>query len=264
MKESLWSGKTIVITGSSSGIGEAILNKLLMIPCKIFALDIQPQEITQEKKAEVFFIQTDISSESSVNSASKKILSNSKQIDVLFNNAGITTHGRFDESKISVFKKTFDINFFGSVHLTLNLIESIKKAKGAIITTSTVSGLYGVPGRSAYSSSKSALHAVFESLRIELSEYGVRSIIFCPPYTKTNLRTSGLTSDGKKLNEAQYAGKILTPEEVALAMINAVENPSSRLVTMDKSGFFVKVMRLLSPSLLEKVMFKKLYKDFHH
>jgi short-subunit dehydrogenase len=133
-----------------------------------------------------------------------------------------------------------------------------------MIVTSTVSGLYGVPARAAYSSSKSALHAVFESIRIELSEIGVRSIIFCPPYTKTNLRTSGLTGSGEKLNDKQHGGKLLTPDQVANAMLAAVENKNSRLVTMDTSGFFVKVLRLFAPAILERKMFKKLYNDFHH
>ena len=263
MNQNFWKNKTIIITGTSSGIGEAILKELSEIDCSIFALDRSPKEV-QNTKAKIYSLNCDISSDSDIEKAAKEILSKSETVDVLFNNAGITIHGRFDETKIDVFRKSFGINFFGTVNLTLHLIEAIKKAKGTIITTSTVSGLYGVPGRSVYSSSKSALHAVFESLRIELSEFGVRSILFCPPYTKTNLRTSGLTASGEKLNEAQYQGKILTPEEVAKAMLNAVEDKNSRLVTMDKSGFFVKVLRLFAPAFLEKVMFKKLYKDFHH
>jgi short-subunit dehydrogenase len=263
MNQSFWKNKKIVITGTSSGIGEAVLNSLSEIDCTIFALDRTPKK-SESKKAIIHEIKCDISSDEEIANATKEILSKTDSVDVLFNNAGITIHGRFDETKIDVFRKSFGINFFGTVNLTLHLIEAIKKAKGAILTTSTVSGLYGVPGRSVYSSSKSALHAVFESLRIELSEFGVRSILFCPPYTKTNLRTSGLTASGEKLNEAQYQGKILTPEEVAKAMLNAVENKNSRLVTMDKSGFFVKLLRLFAPAFLERVMFKKLYKDFHH
>jgi short-subunit dehydrogenase len=154
------------------------------------------------------------------------------------------------------------VNFFGNVHLTLELIEALKKARGMVMVTSTVSGLYGIPGRSAYSSSKAALHAVYESLRVELSDYGVRSIIFCPPYTRTALRTSGLDAQGNQLNEEQASGKIKTPEEVAIEMVAAAEDPNSRLVIIDKSGFFVKWMRNLAPAFLEKVLRKKLHHDF--
>ena len=264
MNKNFWQNKTIVITGTSSGIGEAILVALKDIPCTIFALDREPKQIQTPHTAEIIPIKCDISLDSDILNVQKQISTKTDKVDVLFNNAGITTHGRFDETDISVFRKTFDINFFGTINLTSKLIEHIKRAKGAMIVTSTVSGLYGVPARAAYSSSKSALHAVFESIRIELSEFGVRSIIFCPPYTKTNLRTSGLTGSGEKLNDKQYSGKLLTPDQVANAMIAAVENPKSRLVTMDPSGFFVKVLRLFAPAFLEKKMFEKLYDDFHH
>ncbi|MCK6380825.1 MAG: SDR family oxidoreductase [Leptospiraceae bacterium] len=262
MKLDFWKNKTILITGASSGIGLALANELSKIPCKIFAV-AKDLPVVSKGMAEIVPVQCDISSDKDLKKLQKKVFSNTENLDVLFNNAGITTHGRFDETKIEVFRKTFDINFFGTVHLTMLLLPLIKAAKGVIITTSTVSGLYGIPGRSAYSSSKSALHAVFESLRIELMEEKVRSILFCPPYTKTNLRTSGLDAKGNTLDESQHHGKIKTPEEVAQAMLQAVENPRSRLVTMDKSGNFVKWMRLFAPAKLEKILFKKLYKDFH-
>jgi short-subunit dehydrogenase len=264
MNANFWENKIIVITGTSSGIGEAILTALKDIPCTIFALDRNPKNLDSSHKANIIPLKCDISLDSDIIEVQKQILAKTDKVDVLFNNAGITTHGRFDETDISVFRKTFDINFFGTVNLTSKLIEPIKRAKGVMIVTSTVSGLYGVPARAAYSSSKSALHAVFESIRIELSELGVRSIIFCPPYTKTNLRTSGLTGSGEKLNDKQHDGKLLTPDQVANAMLAAVENKNSRLVTMDSSGFFVKVLRLFAPALLERKMFKKLYNDFHH
>ena len=260
---SFWQGKNIVITGASSGIGKAILFLLKDIPCRIFTLNRQTPPLTFTHKAEITQISCDISQEEQVVDAVAALKGQMKTLDVLFNNAGITAHGRFDQMDFAVFHRTFATNFFGTVYLTRLLIEEIKAAQGTIITTSTVSGLYGIPGRSVYSSSKAALHAVFESLRIELQENGVHSIVFCPPYTKTNLRTSGLDADGKVLNEAQHAGKIKTPEEVALAMLAAVQNPKSRLVIMDKSGFFVKWLRNLAPAFLEKVLHKKLYKDFH-
>lgn len=262
MNQNLWQNKNIVITGASSGIGAALLNALSGIPCRIFTLDRNPKQ-SMRANAEIIPILCDITKDSELKSASEKILSKTDRIDYLFNNAGITAHGRFDKTDISVFRKTFEVNFFGNIHLTLLLVDALKKASGMVMVTSTVSGMYGIPGRAAYSSSKAALHAVYESLRIELSEYGVRSIIFCPPYTRTALRTSGLDASGNTLHEEQAKGKIKTPEEVANSMIEAAENPKSRLVIIDKSGFFVKWMRVIAPSILERILFKKLYHDFH-
>ncbi|MGJ4748037.1 SDR family oxidoreductase [Leptospira sp. SA-E8] len=270
MQTDLWKGKTIVITGGSSGIGEALLESLSQIPCKLINLSRSEPELVrkiskkkEKRPAEIFHIQADLSSEKEINKAVAKLAKLTDGIDVLFNNAGITAHSRFDQTQIEAFRKAFDVNFFGPVFLTMRLLPFLKKNKGAVMVTSTVSGLYGVPARSAYSSSKSALHAVMESARIELSEEGLRFIIFCPPYTKTNLRSNGIDGDGQKLGESHYSGKSKTPQEVAEKMIRSIEDPNSRLVVMDKSGFFMKWMRNISPSFLEKVLYKKLYKDFH-
>ncbi|EMJ90702.1 KR domain protein [Leptospira alstonii serovar Pingchang str. 80-412] len=267
MNPSFWTGKTIVVTGGSSGIGEAILGILSKLDCKLINLSRTQPELLNRKKdliADLVHIPTDLSSEKEIDKAVKKISKDYRSIDVLFANAGITTHSRFDGTQIQTFRKTFDINFFGPIYLIQRLLPQIKLSRGCVIATSTVSGLYGIPGRSAYSSSKSALHAVLEAARIELSEEGLSFIIFCPPYTKTKLRKSGLDGDGNVLNEGQYpSSKIKSPDEVALKMIDSVEDPESRLVIMDSSGFFLKWLRNIAPAFLERTLFKKLYKDFH-
>lgn len=270
MRIDAWKGKTIVLTGGSSGIGAALLEVLSHVPCRLINLSRSEPELIkkvakgkEKRAAELHHIQVDLSSEKEINKAVSKLTKFADGVDVLFNNAGVTAHSRFDQTQIEAFRKAFEINFFGPVFLTHRLLPYIKRKKGVVMVTSTVSGLYGIPARSAYSSSKSALHAVMEAARIELSEEGLRFIIFCPPYTKTNLRANGIDGDGNRLDESHYSGKSKTPEEVANKMIQAVENPNSRLVVMDKSGLFLKWMRNISPSFLEKVLFKKLYKDFH-
>lgn len=291
MNSNFWKGKTVLITGASSGIGEAIFHRLDGIASTIYLLSRNPK-ITQTKKtkdskqditsaiknkneqehgsengqvkSELISIACDLSKSDQVEKALKSILkSNPSGIDVIFNNAGITAHGRFESTKMDVFRQTFETNFFGPIRLIQGLVPELVKVKGVVISTSTVSALYGVPGRAAYSSSKSAVHAAMESFRIEMSEQDVRSILVCVPYTKTKLRQSGLDADGSILQEEQASGKIKTAYEVALSILEAVENPKSKLVTIDKSGFAMKLLRLISPNTLERIMFKKLYKDFH-
>ncbi|MEM7181344.1 MAG: SDR family NAD(P)-dependent oxidoreductase, partial [Spirochaetota bacterium] len=152
MKDRLfWQGKNIVITGASSGIGKAILLLLKDIDCNIYTLNRQTLPLTFPHTAKITQISCDISQEEQIQAAVASIQKDFKILDVLFNNAGITAHGRFDRMDFSVFHSTFAINFFGTVYLTKLLIEEIKAAQGTIITTSTVSGLYGIPGRSVYS-----------------------------------------------------------------------------------------------------------------
>ncbi|WCL47726.1 SDR family NAD(P)-dependent oxidoreductase [Leptospira sp. GIMC2001] len=265
MRIDYWKGKTVIITGASSGIGEAIYHRLDGVVSKIYLVSRKPGKLLSNSSTSTIIpIVCDLSKQDDVEKVISKVskLEKNSGIDVLFNNAGITAHGRFDSTEMSVFRKTFETNFFGPLRLAQGLMPLILYKKGAVVSTSTVSGLYGVPGRAAYSSSKAALHSAMEAMRIEMMKTGVRSIIVCPPYTRTNLRTSGLDSSGKRLSEEQAEGKIKTADEVALAIINSVENPNSRLVTFDKSGFAMKLLRLFSPRLLESIMYKKLYKDF--
>lgn len=267
MNHNYWKNKTVLITGASSGIGEAIFHLLNGLAETIVILSRNPKVKSQnnsEKNSQIITISCDISKPDQVEKAIKSICkSKISTLDVLFNNAGITAHGRFETTQMDVFRKTFETNFFGPIRLVQGLVPLLLKAQGTVVSTSTVSALYGVPGRAAYSSSKSALHAAMESFRIEMSEHKVRSILVCPPYTRTNLRQSGLDAHGSNLKEEQASGKIKTADEVALSILEAVENPKSKLVTIDKSGFAMKLLRLVSPSTLEKIMFKKLYKDFH-
>jgi len=262
-----WNDRVVVITGASSGIGLALLENLSQYPCKVFALARRANDIadpvSKHSACVITRIGVDLQDPSSILDALTILLSKTDSIDVLFNNAGITAHGRFDELSLEVYRKTFATNFFGPIQLIQGLLGGLKQSKGAVVTTSTVSALYGVPGRAAYSSSKSALHAAMESMRIELREEGVRSSLVCVPYTETNLRKSGLDVKGNILDEGQAKAKLKTPREVAYLLMKVAQDKDARLVTFDFSGFFMKWMRNLAPWLLEKILYKKLYHDFH-
>jgi dehydrogenase/reductase SDR family protein 7B len=262
-----WNKKVVLITGASSGIGAALLSELSRYPLTLIAMARRAGEIElpnhAHTHAHLISIAVDFMDPTSVSDAVGKIPNEISGIDVLFNNAGITAHGRFDELNMEVYKKTFATNFFGPIQLIQSLIEKIKKVQGRVVTTSTVSALYGIPGRAAYSASKSALHAAMESLRIELSEFGVGSVLVCVPYTETALRKSGLGADGNTLDEGQAKRKLKTPSEVALLLMKVATDQNARLVTMDFTGFFLKWMRNIAPASLEKILFKKLYDDFH-
>jgi len=262
-----WNRRVVVITGASSGIGAALLIEISKFPTTIIAMARRAAEIKlpldAHPETKLFPIAIDFLDPTSISDAVALFPREIHGIDVIFNNAGITAHGRFDELNMEVYRKTFATNFFGPIQLIQMLLDKLKVAKGRVVTTSTVSALYGIPGRAAYSSSKSALHAAMESMRIELSEFGVGSVLVCVPYTETALRKSGLGSDGSILDEGQANRKLKTAKEVALLLMKSAKDKNAKLVTIDRTGFFVKWMRNLSPDFLEKILFKKLYNDFH-
>lgn len=265
MNKDFWNDRVVVITGASSGIGYALYQELSHFPSTLFLLARRAKSIPLPEfptKAKIYRLACDMANPHSVAKVTKDILKQTDQVDVLFNNAGITAHGRFDELRLDVYHSTFAVNYFGPLQLIQSLLPALKKAHGNIVTTSTVSALYGVPGRSAYSASKSALHASLESLRVEMLKENLGVSLVCVPYTETALRTSGLDAKGNLLSEPQAKGKRKTAKEVALVLIAVAERKEARLVTFNFSGRFVNWMRILAPRFLEKILYKKLSHDF--
>jgi short-subunit dehydrogenase len=155
-----------------------------------------------------------------------------------------------------------EINFFAAIDLTRLLLPVMRNTPGekSILLVSTPSGLFGMPGRFAYSASKAAAQAVMESIRIEHKADKIHTVIFCPGYTKTALRTKGLAPDGSALREDQVPGA-QTPERAAHLLVNAIEK-RRRYAFTDLNGRGVFLLRSLCPPLLERLVAKKLRKDF--
>lgn len=115
MKKEFWNDSVVVITGASSGIGKALLEELVMYPCQLVLLarragDIAEPE-TKHKDCVLHRVTCDLSDPSSVQDAIEWTMKRVDRVDVLFNNAGITAHGRFDSLTMEVYQKTFATNF---------------------------------------------------------------------------------------------------------------------------------------------------------
>lgn len=261
--------KTILITGASSGIGRAAAieaagqgAQLILVARRKSELDRTAEEIQKISGKNPITITADITREADRKRIFQEVTGGAGKLEILVNNAGITAHGRFDESDPSVLRRIMEINFFAMAELTQILLPVIKKTSGEkmIVLVSTVSGLYGIPGRSAYSASKSAGHAVMESLRLELKEDRIHTLIFCPGYTQTGLRTSGLSTDGSVIKEEQASGAI-TAGQAAKMLWKAVER-NDKISFTNSTGRVIYWLRTMAPGLLERLMLKKLKRDF--
>ena len=270
--------KIVLLTGASSGIGEATARELARRGARLVLVarrESELQRVALDIETETGLAPTLIPADLTLPADRLKIRDTleaaankneyknaAPELHVLINNAGITAHGRFDEMAPEVLRKTFEINFFAMSELTSLLLPLMKKTTGnkAILLVSTPSGLYGVPGRFAYSASKAAGHALIETLRLELGDFGFQTGLFCPGYVKTNLRSSGLGPDGKVLQEEQARGA-RTPEEAALKLLGTLEK-NKRIAFLGPNGPVVYWLRTLAPGLLERIMARKLKKDF--
>lgn len=256
--------KFILITGGSSGIGEYLAKevaKFKAIPILIARREDELKRVQKEiynlTGIEAITFSYDLTNYKEKENL-KKFINSLPKIDILIHNAGITNHGSFLNSTDEALRKTFEINFFSIVELTKIVLPKLlenKQDKKLIILISTPSGLYGIPERSAYSSSKAAAQAFLESISHEFYKENLKVLFFFPGYTKTNLRKSGITSDGKPLKEEQEKNA-KDPAEVAKIFRKAIQK-EKRIVFTNLTGRFIFYSRVICPSLLDFLIRKK-------
>ena len=204
--------KTAVITGCSRGIGKKTLEVLSLNGATIFAC---VRKLDDKFKIEIDKISK--ISKNEIKEAASKILNSGKGIDILVNNAAIIHTASFHMTAVKKLREIFEINFFSQSIFTQYMLKSmIKNKKGSIIYISSSSALDGNSGRSAYSSSKSALLTQAKTLSNELGVYNIRVNTIAPGLTETDMMsyntTKEIISDVASRTSLKRIGQ---PEEVA-------------------------------------------------
>ena len=219
-------GKTVVVTGASSGIGKAIVDELLELGVKVANFDIADNG---ERPENLFFQKVDVTSREQVEAAVSATVERFGTIDALVNNAGINIprllvdpkdpHGQY-ELDDATFEKITMINQKG-LYLVSQAVGRIlvEKGKGVIINMASEAGLEGSEGQSAYAATKAAVYSYTRSWAKELGKYNVRVVGVAPGIMEaTGLRTLAYEealgyTRGKTVDEirAGYASTSTTP-----------------------------------------------------
>jgi short-subunit dehydrogenase len=230
-----FSNKVVAITGGSDGIGLALANALITLGAKVATCGRNQDKLYDlQVKHSGFPLHTVVADVSNYNDCKNFIDSTINTfggIDILINNAGVSMRALFKDAEIDVIKKVMDINFFGSVYCTKLALPSILERKGSVVSVSSIAGYRGLPGRSGYSASKYALNGWMEALRTELLDSGVNVLWVCPGFTTSNIRNTALNSKGQSQGESPMdEGKMMTSEECATHILNAIEKRKRTLV----------------------------------
>ena len=260
-------GKTVIITGASSGIGKALAyefaskgSKIVMGARNASKLKEIADDI-QKQGGKVAYKQTDVTDEDDCKSLIDVAIDNFGQIDVLINNAGISMRALFSDADISVIKRLMDVNFWGTVYCTKSAMPYLLQSKGSVVAVSSVAGIKGLPGRTGYSASKFAIHGFMESLRIENLKTGLHVLMAYPGFTASNIRNAALVADGKEQGESPLnENKIMSAEEVATHVYKAIKNRKTSLVLTTEGKLTVLLNKFFS-SFLDKLVFNKMAKE---
>ena len=259
--------KVVVITGASSGIGEALAYKFASEGSRVI-MGARNTKALEKVKNKIIasggiadFIQTDVSNESDCHSLIVKAVDTYGGVDVLINNAGISMRAIFDDLDLKVIRRLMDINFWGTVYCTKYALEFLLKSKGSVVGVSSIAGLKGLPGRTGYSASKFAMNGFMETLRIENLKKGLHVLMAFPGFTASNIRNTSLTADGSAQGESpRDEQKMMSAEEVANYIYKAVVKRKNRIV-LTSQGKLTFQLNKFFPNWLDKMVFKTMAKE---
>ncbi len=259
--------QVVVITGASSGIGEALAfafgkNGAAIVFCgrKEAALRQTAQALTAAGIANLPVV-ADVSLEADMQRLMAEAVARFSRIDVLINNAGITMRAMFLEADPNVLRQVMDINFMGTVYATRYALPHILQTKGSVVGISSIAGFRGLPVRTGYSASKFAMNGFLEALRTELLHSGVHVLTACPGFTASNIRFAAIDGQGQTTGETvRDESQMMTADECAGHIFRAVRNRRRQLVLTTQGKLIVFLNKWL-PALTDRLVFNALAKE---
>jgi len=260
MKSNTFKNKVVIITGSSGGIGKKTALKLAELGAKVVLNGRNERKLRKtylEIKTiskDVFSVCADISNEEEATILITKTVEKFGKIDILINNAGVSMRGDFANLKPEVFNRVFTANVFGVTNTTIKALPYIKKTMGSIVFISSVAGIRGLPGLSAYCASKLSLQAIAESLRIEESKSGIHIGLIYVGMTEVDHRKKTISADGSLVTLESRAGtKVQTTNQVAESILKNIRKRKFIMV-LSRLGKLNYYMQKFMPFVVEKII----------
>jgi len=253
------SKKIVMITGASSGIGEAAAHvfakegaTLALAARRAEKLERLAEEIKEKYGVPVFCQATDVSKPQSVRLCVEKAIENLGRIDVLINNAGVGCVGKVADVDLELAHQVMETNFFGPLYFIQEVIPHFRKQQsGHVVNISSVIGKRSVPRIGLYCASKFALQAITDSLRLELKKTGIRVSMVCPGLTATEFSENQLRPDKVPPLRMKYQGQ--TSEHVAKQILKTVKS-NKREIHLSTGGKFLVAMERISPSVVDRML----------
>lgn len=253
--------KVVIITGASDGIGAEMARQLAHAHAGGIALVLAARnaqmlaEVAGQCEAlgaQALVVPTDVTVQDQCIQLSAKAVERFGRIDVLINNAGRSAHALFEEvADLGWYEELMRINLWGSVWCTHAALPYLKASKGSIVAVSSIVGLVGVPGRTAYAATKFAMTGFFETLRMELKRAGVSVTTAYPGVVATRIRVRGFNAEGKPAGVSQLKeDDAMSVEECARLIIEGM-NRREREVVMTFKSKIGRFLKLVAPGVVE-------------
>lgn len=261
---SYFNNKVILITGASSGIGEACARHFASLGGQIVLAARNTDKlhaIAKQLPTKHLVVTCDVAVESDCTNLIAETISTFGKIDILINNAGISMRALFKDVDINVLKKLMDINFWGMVYCTKSALPYILKSGGSIVSISSIAGYRGLPARTGYSASKHAMQGFMETLRTEHVKDNIHFLTVCPGFTASNIRNTALNSSGAMQGESpRDEASMMQADEVAEHIGNAIVKRKKTLILTTQGKLTVWMNKLFN-SWMDTIVYNHMAKE---
>jgi short-subunit dehydrogenase len=257
------SGSVVWVTGASSGIGEALVHALAKAGARVVLSARREEELRRVRQeaglseADSLCLPLDLASGGQgFEEACQAVVSRFGRIDALVNNGGIGQRSRFLETDLEVVRRLMEVNFFGTAALTKAVLPiMVAQGGGMLVAVTSVVGKYGTPLRSAYAASKHALHGLYDAIRAETWNQGIRVMLVAPGYIRTNLSYHAVLGDGQpqgRLDPGQANG--LEATECARQILQGLRRESQEIYPAGLKELAGVYLKRFFPKLMSRVV----------
>jgi len=254
--------RVVLITGASSGIGQATASLLADRGFQVFGTSRKPRS---DKAYGFVLVQLDVTSDESVNACVRAVIQRTGCVDILINNAGYLLSGAIEETSIQEAKSQFETNFFGVVRMVKTVLPIMRQQRrGQIINISSTAGLDAHPFGGFYSASKFALEGYTEALRHEVKRFNISVSLIELGFFKTNVSNAARLSAETIDDYTEMRQRVLSiiregvqngqnPKLIANTILRIIQSRSPRLrYTVGKGTWNPRMKRIIPESMFER------------
>ncbi|XP_078691650.1 dehydrogenase/reductase SDR family protein 7-like isoform X1 [Branchiostoma floridae x Branchiostoma belcheri] len=266
--------KVVLITGASSGLGEACAEVFFRAGAKVILSSRSSDKLEAASKRlqtlnvpdvtySPVILPLDLEDLDSLSDKAQQAVQCHGRVDILINNAGLGYRGTCLDTTTAVHQKVMNINYFGPITLTRGIIQHMaQNGGGHVVNISSLQGRIAIPYRSAYASAKHALQAYSDTLRAELASQGVKVTVVSPGYITTQHSVNAITSDASQygaMDTTTASG--MAPDTVAHKILQAVESGGNELILAKFTHRAAITLRCIAPSIYFAIMNSRAKKE---
>lgn len=268
----------ILITGSSSGIGRATASLAAARGHRVFATARVPEALADlSRPGSVDVLPLDVTDAASIERAVSEVLRRAGRLDALVNNAGYGQYGSLEDVTLPDWRRQYEVNVFGAVAAIQAVLPALRTSGGGtIVNVSSVAGKISIPFAAPYCSSKHALEAISDALRVEVAPFGIRVVVVEPgpiatrfgeraraevkPFVQRPGPYRAFYVEAERAMEEDFRSGQLPPDTVARVIVKAIESrrPKTRYGVTWMARLGIPARRFLPDRAFDRAMSSRL------